>query len=99
MPPNTVSVARPTRWGNPFRVGTSALVKWWPRADDETDSLAWVTIDARLAVELYRASVLMWCTPDDIRAELSGKSLACWCKPGQPCHADVLLELANGGAL
>jgi hypothetical protein len=28
-------------------------------------------------------------------AELLGKDLACWCPLGQPCHADVLLELAN----
>ncbi len=28
-------------------------------------------------------------------AELSGKNLACWCPLDQPCHADVLLELAN----
>lgn len=28
-------------------------------------------------------------------AELRGKDLACWCPLGQPCHADVLLELAN----
>ncbi len=27
--------------------------------------------------------------------ELRGKNLACWCKPGEPCHADVLLDLAN----
>ena len=27
--------------------------------------------------------------------ELRGKNLACTCKPGQGCHADVLLELAN----
>lgn len=27
--------------------------------------------------------------------ELRGKNLACWCKLGEPCHADVLLELAN----
>jgi hypothetical protein len=26
---------------------------------------------------------------------LRGKNLACWCKPGVPCHADVLIELAN----
>ena len=26
---------------------------------------------------------------------LRGKNLACWCKPDAPCHADVLLELAN----
>lgn len=27
--------------------------------------------------------------------ELKGKNLACWCKLDEPCHADVLLELAN----
>lgn len=31
----------------------------------------------------------------DVRSALRGKSLAFWCKPGAPCHADVLLELAN----
>ena len=30
-----------------------------------------------------------------IRVYLRGRPLACWCKPGQPCHADVLLEMAN----
>ncbi len=32
---------------------------------------------------------------DEIRKELRGKNLACWCRLDQPCHADVLLELAN----
>lgn len=32
---------------------------------------------------------------ETIQAELRGKDLACWCRPGEPCHADVLLELAN----
>jgi len=27
--------------------------------------------------------------------ELKGKDLVCWCAP-KPCHADVLLEAANG---
>jgi hypothetical protein len=27
--------------------------------------------------------------------QLRGKNLACYCRIGQPCHADVLLELAN----
>jgi len=31
-----------------------------------------------------------------IKAELRGRNLACWCPPDQPCHADVLLEIANG---
>jgi hypothetical protein len=40
------------------------------------------------------------CPPSlaDIRAELGGRNLACWCKPDQPCHADVLLKLANSEA-
>jgi hypothetical protein len=28
-------------------------------------------------------------------SELKGKNLACWCKPSDGCHADVLIELAN----
>lgn len=31
---------------------------------------------------------------DEIRLELAGKDLVCWCSP-KPCHADVLLELVN----
>ena len=30
-----------------------------------------------------------------VREELAGKDLACWCPLDQPCHADVLLEIAN----
>jgi hypothetical protein len=28
-------------------------------------------------------------------AELRGKDLCCWCPLDKPCHADVLLEIAN----
>ena len=41
----------------------------------------------------YRKRAL---TTDEIRRGLRGKNLACWCAQGQPCHADVLLEIANG---
>ena len=49
---------------------------------------------AAAAVDAYRA----WLSgqPELIaraRAELSGKNLACWCRPDQPCHVDVLLEV------
>ena len=30
-----------------------------------------------------------------IRHHLRGKNLACWCPLDQPCHADVLLDIAN----
>jgi hypothetical protein len=34
--------------------------------------------------------------PGQILTELRGKDLMCWCPLDSPCHADVLLELANG---
>jgi hypothetical protein len=34
-------------------------------------------------------------TVGDVQRELRGWDLACYCPLDQPCHADVLLELAN----
>ena len=34
-------------------------------------------------------------TVRNIKRGLKGKNLACWCPLDQPCHADVLLEIAN----
>jgi hypothetical protein len=34
----------------------------------------------------------------DVRRELRGKNLACWCSLSEPCHAEVLLKLANAEA-
>jgi len=52
------------------------------------------------AVECFRA-LSGWATEPHmiayVREVLAGKNLACWCHPGDPCHADVLLELANAG--
>lgn len=47
------------------------------------------------AIRRYEASL----TPEFIettRRELRGKNLACWCPLDGPCHADVLLRIANG---
>jgi len=32
---------------------------------------------------------------EDVRRELAGRDLACWCPLDGPCHADVLIEIAN----
>lgn len=79
MPPNTVVVARPSKWGNPHLFGEAGL-----------DTMAKVV--AAFETDL-RAGRLRF-TVDDVRAELAGRNLACWCGQG-PCHADVLLEVAN----
>ena len=63
-------------------------------------------ISPELAVDLYSV-LLRWrhvgMSPalrdlpmaSQVRTELAGKNLACWCPLDQPCHADVLLEIAN----
>ena len=53
---------------------------------------------AEECVRLYKKDILnrdARITPEEIIEELHGKDLACWCPLDQPCHADVLLELAN----
>ena len=53
-----------------------------------------------LQVRMYRQTIdgNLWTSPtkQEIQKELRGKNLACWCPLDQPCHADVLLEVANG---
>ena len=57
-----------------------------------------IVSDAKHAVALFRKHIRYeddhW-DPFLVRNELRGRDLACWCKLGEPCHADVLLELAN----
>ena len=89
MPPNTVSVCRPGKWGNPFPIGKPASNV--PPAFRES-----IARDVAEAVELYRSMLAQYGLPTDCDlAEIRGKNLACWCKAGAPCHADLLLELAN----
>jgi hypothetical protein len=89
MPPDTVKVDRSTRWGNPFRVGDR--VHRGPSYSGRDE----VVRDAAHAVRLFRAWLWTQARSDSLVPLLRGKNLACWCKPGEPCHADVLLELAN----
>lgn len=81
MPPDTIYVGRPTVWGNPYVVGSQLLTG--------------ETLTAAKAVELYRQHVLEVFDLRTIRTRLGGRNLACWCPLDRPCHADVLLDLAN----
>ncbi|WP_280245559.1 DUF4326 domain-containing protein [Nocardia abscessus] len=97
-PPGAVVVARPSKWGNPFTITDAAEAEYenprracvshyraWLEGHDsysDTYDIGRSTFDRRWAREHL--------------AELRGKDLCCWCPPDQPCHADVLLELANG---
>jgi hypothetical protein len=75
-------VSRPSKWGNPFSIGKP-----------ETPESRAASVE-HFARELRSPSSILPFTVDDIRRELTGKNLACWCPLDEPCHADVLLELA-----
>lgn len=53
--------------------------------------------EAAFAFESALESGRLPITPAEVRRELAGMNLACWCKPGEPCHAEVLLRVANAG--
>lgn len=109
LPEGAVSVARPTKWGNPYTVAMmrkriEEVREAFP--DDEgIDRLD----PQEMAAEAFYADLTRgpdsrwwWYGPhmDMIRicgsvSELRGKDLACWCPLDQPCHADALLEIAN----
>jgi hypothetical protein len=81
MPLGVVYVGRPTKWGNPFRVDFST--------------------SREQCCQYFRAAIVNpKMAGNDMPSlaqvmELRGKDLACWCRLDQPCHADVLLEIAN----
>lgn len=107
MPRGAVVVDRTTPFGNPFpiskgtqtsmgvtkpvyQVGTwNGPAMWFADTKEEA---------ANFSVNAFRS----WITHapqaallEKARRALKGKDLACWCPIGQPCHAEVLLELVN----
>lgn len=91
--PNAVVVARPTVWGNPWRIGSTT---WTVLPGGLTDKTPHPPLTREQAIASYRNSIEF--DPariQIIRDALGGKDLACWCRLDDPCHADVLLEIAN----
>ena len=90
MPENTVYVGRGSKWGNPYYNKSDCLVLKLPNGM-ESLIMAVKASNAEL-VKLFEKN----CKPEnEDLSELKGKNLACWCKPDEICHADVLLKLAN----
>ena len=79
MPKNTVMVSRPSKWGNPF-LFHGLTNEGREKARAES-------------VRLYERNIGL--LTNAIVQELRGKNLACWCPLDKPCHADVLLRIAN----
>ena len=104
-PEGGVVCTRASKWGNPFRVelgrlkdGSPLWIVQSPRGfvtsrDDVPGASA-------LAIEYFEDALrsgdpILGFTLDDVRRELAGKPLGCFCRLDAPCHVDVLLRVAN----
>jgi hypothetical protein len=93
MPEGAVSVTRPGEWGNPFTV-KQCREAGYAVGDSEAAQICVDAFRAWMLGQKHWAHAIPMLEPPDI-TELRGKDLACFCALDQPCHADVLLELAN----
>lgn len=110
-PAAAVYVGRGSKWGNPYAVrkfrdglGDDAYKVYEPEQGrthtffDDTysaDGPVARGLAAEKAVELYTTNWIPLADPAALRAALAGRDLMCWCPMDQPCHADVLLRIAN----
>lgn len=103
MPEGAVYVGRPSKWGNHYEVVNGFRQGWLVydrRVQDGYLSAFKRKEDAQahavgLWIEDFQRDPLRLALAGQIAYELTGRDLACWCPVGTPCHADVLLELAN----
>jgi hypothetical protein len=85
MPANTLKVDRTTRWGNPFTA-----------ADCGSIAAAVAQHGRWMRGEIAAPGGVEPPTAASIKATLAGHNLACWCPANGPCHAELLLVIANG---
>lgn len=94
-----VYVGRPTIWGNPFQVNCNSTPEFRNKQLEKYRNLVIgiVTPDMnnRATDWLKRFRKKTNQHPFEALSTLKSKNLSCFCKIGDPCHADILLELAN----
>lgn len=87
IPPDAVYVGRPSKWGNDMTIRElKVLFPEDTKVELQIKAVGWFITYAKERLKIEPG----WLEP------LRGKDLVCWCAP-LPCHADILLELANEG--
>ena len=85
--PEACCVCRPSRWGNPFKA--KDFGGNWGAYDMHRKTLLG---------DQARCKQVLGYDQLDVRVDLKGRDLGCYCSLDQPCHADTLLEVANSEA-
>lgn len=94
MPDNTVYVGRPGLWRNMFPIGKPDEINGQLTAKNRQEAVNYFRdfISGKTVYGKFNKKAYA----EIVRHELKGKNLACWCPLNEPCHADVLIEVANG---
>lgn len=105
-PPGAVNVARPSRWGNPYRADVFGLGLCLSLYEDTVQGFWNPTLTDGVDEARQKEAYRLHCEfrkrfgrehPDEaMRVELRGRDLCCWCPLTADCHAAILLRLANG---
>jgi hypothetical protein len=102
LPKTARLITRVGKWGNPFpgcehRTRDQAVDQYTAFLNSPTRAVdpAWLCpCDPEKQFNRARN----YPTAQQIRDELRGWDLACACKPGERCHGNPLIDVANGGA-
>ena len=100
-----ISVCRPNRWGNMYIILPDKKNKRWNVVNTHNNGeLIGVFYAYQEAAEFAKEQFSEFihymheaggCWFDEIKEQLRDKHLACFCPLDSPCHADVLIEIAN----
>jgi len=85
---DAVFVGHGTKWANPIKKPDVDALRSEPDVEAAYQRGGWREAAKLVYRDYIKEEGLDPC-------ELRGKDLICTCRPGDPCHADVLLELAN----
>ena len=95
-PGGAVYVGRPSQWGNPFTLNEYRDIEyelgWIPKA---SGIQAREHVAAEFQKALLMGTIGDYPSVEEIREELAGRDLMCWCSLDDACHADTLLSVAN----
>lgn len=89
-------VGRPTKYGNPFKLGEK-VSNYWMSIFDKKDTETYFAKNKIIECEdgIYLFEKYMSYSMAEFKEKNQGKNLSCWCRLGEKCHADILLKLWN----
>ena len=90
IPPDAIYVGRPSIWGNPLTIHEVMVLRKVTKEEAHKIATEWYRRYLEEDFKQHGGNSLI----ELAKKRLKGKDLVCWCAP-LPCHADILLELAN----